>query len=211
MPIVFLPGFSGDVRPNFIDRLPRSPFYLLHRLVNGPVFGRFDRESSDRWTSSLAEVVLRTASAPPIRIDVSKIRCARSQIPMRDLIDGDADKDLTFHAVHFDPGLSLLGVSAEVVIEYATALSERLSPRKLLPVGYIDGVAAYLPTSEMLSEGGLEVSRPATGRTNPPIEATSRISCSISCAKNLLLARNALCRERITGTIDALVIRHHRR
>jgi hypothetical protein len=164
LPVVFLPGFSGNVRPNRIDRCPRSPYYMLHRLVNGPVFGRFSRRLSDRWTSSLADVAVQTASSQAREISVSGLRSARLRIPWQEAMEkGTDDRDLTLHAIHFDPHFSILGISTEPVIEYATALSQMFAPRTFLPVGYIDAVAAYLPTSEMLTEGGLEVTSPGYG------------------------------------------------
>ena len=53
MPVVFLQGFAGDVRPNRIANLPRSFYYLLHRIINGPVFADFTPTpggaGSPRW------------------------------------------------------------------------------------------------------------------------------------------------------------------
>ena len=40
------------------------------------------------------------------------------------------------------------------------------SPRTPVPIGYAGAVAAYLPTSAMLAEGGLEVLSPGYGLDN---------------------------------------------
>lgn len=186
LPVVFLPGFSGNIRPNRVDHWPLSPYYLLHRLVNGPVFGRFNRSQSRHWTSTLANIVLKTTEAKTREIDVSGITSVRLQIPLAEIMNGKVDdRYLTFHVVHINPHLSMLGISAEPVIEYAAQLSQVLAPRTLLPIGYIDGVAGYLPTSEMLAEGGLEVSSPGYGLDN----ATYRADISdfvLDSAKELL-------------------------
>ena len=62
MPVVFLPGFSGNVRPNRVTRLPFSLYYLLHRVVNGPIFGRFTPDASRRWSATLADRLLEATN-----------------------------------------------------------------------------------------------------------------------------------------------------
>jgi hypothetical protein len=161
LPVVFLPGFSGDIRPNHTTGLPLSPYYLLHRIVNGPVFGKFDARSSRQWTSSLAEVVLSAVARGSSPVEVTGIGSRRRCLRMRDLMTGEVDdRRLTFQLVNIDPQFSFPGVSAEPVAEYKPAVCDRLPHRTVVPVGYIDGVCGYLPTSEMLSEGGLEVASP---------------------------------------------------
>jgi hypothetical protein len=164
LPVVFLPGLSGNIRPSRIVHFPSSPYYLLHRLINGPVFGDFDLPSSKRWRTTLADAALR-AMSPPLRpIEASKICAGRLAVPLVDLMEGDVDdRPMVFHMVNIDPSLTFLGISAEPVVEYAAALGDLFPQRMFVPVGYIGALVGYLPTSEMLRDGGLEVVSPCFG------------------------------------------------
>ena len=53
-----------------------------------------------------------------------------------------------------------VGVSAELVIEYAPLLRSIFPGKTVLPVGYMDGICGYLPTTAMVAEGGMEVISP---------------------------------------------------
>jgi len=164
LPIVFLPGFSGNIRPNRIDRFPFSPYYLLHRAINGPVFGKFTSRQSSEWNNSLADIVLQVVSNNLKPIEVDGISSARTSVPIHLLMKGIVDdRTMTFFVIGFDPHFGFCGISAEPVIEYAYALEQYFLPRVMVSIGYIDTVCAYLPISSMLAEGGLEVSSPGFG------------------------------------------------
>jgi hypothetical protein len=163
-PVVFLPGFSGDTRPNRIDRLPRSAFRLLHRIVNGPVFGDFTAKSSSQWNSSLAEIPLQVMDGPLQLCEVGSISCRRQSHYLAHFMERvNDDRRLSFHLVRLSDKLVILGVSAESVIEYVERLRLLFPGQMVICVGYIDGVYGYLPTSEMLQEGGLAVTSPGYG------------------------------------------------
>ena len=51
-------------------------------------------------------------------------------------------------------------MSAEPVIEYAALLQSLFPGKTVMPVGYMDGICGYLPTTAMLAEGGMEVTSP---------------------------------------------------
>ena len=55
----------------------------------------------------------------------------------------------------------LVGLSAEAVVEYAPLVRAALPGKTVLAVGYMDGNCGYLPTTEMLAEGGMEVISPS--------------------------------------------------
>jgi hypothetical protein len=161
MPVVFLPGFSGDVNPNNVDRFPLSPYYLLHRIVNGPVFRRSGRGRSRRWQESLGKVVLATLAGPSRAVPIAGIRTGRHSEACQKFMDGEVDnRPLNLQFVAFDEFCVFLGVSAEVVVEYADKVRELFPNRLAIPIGYIDGACGYIPTPEMLIQGGLETSSP---------------------------------------------------
>jgi hypothetical protein len=164
MPVVFLPGFSGNLRPKCLSRFPLSPFYLLHRIVNGPVFAKCSEKFFINWTSSLSGILVQTIDSRTTKKEISGIRSVRSTVSAKEWMKhGLVDRPLSFHLVQVDPLFSFLGISAEAVVEYGDMLRGLFPGRTFVPVGYIDGVVGYLPTSEMLAEGGLETTSPGYG------------------------------------------------
>lgn len=67
------------------------------------------------------------------------------------------EKPLSFHGIRLGRGLGIIALSAEPVSAYTAVLSQLFRDCRIIPVGYIDGVYGYLPTSSMLKEGGYEV------------------------------------------------------
>jgi hypothetical protein len=59
--------------------------------------------------------------------------------------------------------LVFFAVSAEPVIAHARTIRALFPEQQVICVGYTDGICGYLPTSEMLREGGLEVDSPGYG------------------------------------------------
>ena len=174
LPIVFLLGFAGDVRPNRIVSLPMSPYYFLRRMVNGPVFRRFTRRSWSRWTASLSGVAVAAASDGPHLLAVSRIASSRRTEPLCNLMLGEADdRPLTFQYVQLGDRCVIFGISAETVIEYADELKTLFPDRIVVPVGCLDGTCGYLPTSAMLGEGGTEVESPGYSLTRDGSRRTS--------------------------------------
>jgi hypothetical protein len=158
IPVVFLPGFGGNVRPFILDRFPKSPLRLLHRIVNGPIFGKFDADSWDRWNSSFADVVASAWAGSTALDAVSRIASYRFTQPLSELMDGEVDdRPLNYHLVALGDSHVFVGISAEPMIEYVAGVEKLFPGRAVVPIGYMDGVCGYLPTSEMLDEGGVEI------------------------------------------------------
>jgi len=88
-------------------------------------------------------------------------RTGRYAIPLRELMDGPVDdRCLTFHYVRLADRFIVVGLSAEPVVEYVADLQRAFKNDTVIPVGYTDGVCGYLPTSQMLLDGGLETLSP---------------------------------------------------
>jgi hypothetical protein len=161
LPVLFLPGFCGDTRPNKISRLSWSPRRLLDGIVNGPGFAKFAGASWRRWGASLADVVVAALSDRPRELEIRGMRCGRRSCAFQDLVLGELDdRALTCQYVALDDSCILIGISAEVVVAYAEELQQLFPERIVIPISCIDGVCGYLPTSDMRDEGGLEVTSP---------------------------------------------------
>lgn len=56
----------------------------------------------------------------------------------------------------FGDDLTLVGLPGEVVVDYVPLLEQALGPLKLWPAAYCNDVFGYLPSAQVLSEGGYE-------------------------------------------------------
>ncbi len=152
LPVLFLQGFTGDIRPRIIDRSTALVRRIL-RLVNGPQFGRFDNEGWRAWAQSLADIVVGLSSGEDI--ESVEFTANRDATPLSRIGKGaDTERQITWQSLRFGPALCLFGMSAETVVEFAVD-----RPDDVLMVGYTDDVFGYYPTSSMLAENGYEVNR----------------------------------------------------
>ena len=165
LPVIFLQGFCGDLRPPSIGRWPRRGTWRSRVLtfasivLNGPSFVGFTTREYTKWMDNIAkcagEALDQAAHTHPM---VTKLLIRRTSIALSALgLSGETDK-VTFHSFELNENLRVVGISAEVCWEYAALLKRALPGKTLWPVGYIDSVYGYLPTTAMLAEGGYEVS-----------------------------------------------------
>lgn len=156
LPVLFLPGFCGDIRPNFTaigDLQGRLRF--LHRAACIPRFRRPTQEDqialADNVVGGLVAALERsspiTSDAPPALRETNLTlpgvqSCHTDGIPVRFAQLG---------------GMSLLTIGAEVCAGHRKLL-EQLLPSGALMTGCAGHVFGYLPTDAQLPEGGYEVS-----------------------------------------------------
>ena len=156
VPVVFLQGFAGNIRPTCL--LP--PWGIKERLaplINGPRFGTPDSDFWEAWSRALADQVVHTATSRDEQaLEVSESP-KRSEIPLYRFVSGaDCNRRLTLQKITLGDSVSLVGVSAELMAEHSQMLRQLYPGRIVIPVGYIDEVFGYLPTAAMVSQGGYE-------------------------------------------------------
>lgn len=154
LPVLFLQGFSGDVRPNAsaeVHSLPRR----LRQLLTGRLFEDMTWPSYRRWCTSLAQTVISTVREA-VPIPAGPLEAARTTSPADLFVEGTALADMSFSRLAFGESLAVYGVSAEVVVEYAERLRSRESTRFVMCVGCTDQVIGYIPSDAVLAEGGYE-------------------------------------------------------
>lgn len=154
LPVLFFQGFSGNTRPSASVQLNGWRSRLL-RLVVGPMFSNLSWSHYRMWSESLAEVVL-TATQRSTRLIGDTIFTKRVLIPSERLVSGAPETSVSFHSVTIGDGLCLAGVSAEVVAEYAPVIREGSGFDYVMCVGCLDHTVGYVPTAQILSEGGYE-------------------------------------------------------
>ena len=164
VPVLFLQGFAGDLRPPAIGRWGRSGS-LLCRLVdfaltfvNGPEFVGFSQRGYRQWFMNIAACATRAAYAAGAQPTMKPALAAhRSSMLLSTLGLSGRISELTVHCLQLAADFKLLGLSAEVCWEYVDLAKGMFPSGTVWPVGYIDYVFGYLPTEAMLSEGGYEV------------------------------------------------------
>lgn len=164
IPVIFLQGFSGDVRPPFFGK-PDGIKGLARRALLGPQFRIPGQDEWERWASGLADCVVGIARSPRRKVEISAPASRLIEIPGHEFAaGGGADKPLFWHLIDCG-GVRMLGINAEPVSEYRRLIERAPNGIPLMTAGCLDHTRCYLPTDAMISEGGYEVEgfRPLLG------------------------------------------------
>jgi hypothetical protein len=179
LPVIFLQGFSGDLRPPATIEAGRHPGRRIGNLFQGAPLGRFSEAGYECWSRSLAETVATLASSVEFRELAPALRHRTVSLPLSRLIEGDgAEQTLSVARLELADDLQLFTLSAEVVAEYGHHLRKVFPEVHTIPVGCVGDVFGYLPTANMVREGGYEAEdffRPfsLTGQFRPSLEETT--------------------------------------
>lgn len=156
IPVLFLQGFSGDVRPPFAGRSAGIRGFL-RRILVGPQFRKPLRREWEQWSNGLAESVARFSRSAPRCLRIDSLRLKRVEVPEDEFAaGGSGDKSLIWHLIDCG-GFRIVGINAEPVVKYRRLLEESLSGEPLLTVGCLDQPVCYLPSDNMIPERGYEV------------------------------------------------------
>jgi hypothetical protein len=163
VPVLFLQGFSGDLRPPFRANV-RSLRSLAVRMASGPQFGAPNRTQWETWAESLGSRVVEIAKSEGQHLSSNGgLTAGRDIIPIEQIAAGDSQgKAISIHALRLG-GARLVGFGAEPVNAYREIVERKFGTNALFTAGCIDQTHCYLPTDAMLAEGGYEVEgfRPA--------------------------------------------------
>ncbi len=157
---LFFQGFTGDIRPRIIARSRSYKSRLKKILLHGDQFGSFTPETWDDWAGSLANVVTSTVLENGVSteryVNISGTMLATgTYLPLSELQDKDCDRpDMHFQQIVFGQDIAIVAVSAEAVQGVVALLPD--SAQIQIPIGYTDHTFGYLPTNEIVKEGGYE-------------------------------------------------------
>jgi neutral ceramidase len=164
LPVLFLQGFCGDLRPPAIGRWGRTGpwtrrvLLLAATLVNGPFFAGFTPEEYQAWQEGIVvcaqKATEEAANAPQL---ATKLVLHRNSVALSALGLSGETSAITSHSFDLAERLRVVGISAEPCWEYAHLVKRTFPDKTIWPVGYIDSVFGYLPTQSMLKDGGYEV------------------------------------------------------
>ena len=157
IPVLFLQGFSGDVRPPFSGRSAGIAGFARRVLV-GPQFRQPLRYEWEQWSNSLAESVALFARSSGRTLQIDSLMLKRVAVPESEFAaGGSGDKSLVWHLIDCG-GFRIVGINAEPVVKYRRLLEESFSGAEpLLTVGCLDQPVCYLPSDSMIPEQGYEV------------------------------------------------------
>ena len=154
--VLFLPGFMGDIRPNFCTKRPKLSQRLRNPLTKdyfaiptSEVYENFCRAVGD---STIAAISAHDAELYPLEVK----RVKRDWIPLSELFTDAQNRSLPIADLSLNDEISFLFVGAEVSNGYASGQESSLRPG-VVPVGYFEEVFGYLPTDRQIREGGYEV------------------------------------------------------
>lgn len=154
LPVVFLQGFSADVRPATQSR--RAPTgarpFLQYVLAGGRRFVRQSATEYAEWCGALTAVVLRAvrdlASTPREAVIGSVVRVAPSR-------PHGWERAAQLSRIRLSSGVSIVAVNAEVGHQRVVDLEQSFA-EATIPAGCCDEVIGYWPTDAMVREGGYE-------------------------------------------------------
>jgi len=179
---LFLQGVGGDSKPSVIgrgvDRWQPGTWDLMEEAG-----GMVARETIDAIEKGLDTVQppLKTASTEMVwRLEPTPSRAEFASVvastpaearakdvhymwaakQLERLDRGDVlptSATLTTHGVQIGRGLRIVGIEGEAVGAWGAFIDKFYDEGITFPLGYTDGTGLYLPTSEMLPEGGYEV------------------------------------------------------
>jgi neutral ceramidase len=157
LPVLFLQGFAGDIRPRYSERQGLNT--IFEHFLLAPKFGAFTENEWKQWTNTLSSAVVKATRST--KLDViprgGDIWSKQIKIPLAHFLVGAPDnRSVSFHCMALGPRLRLIGISAEPVVEYIL-LTKDLCKGIIIPVGYVNDVFGYLPTENMIGSGGYEV------------------------------------------------------
>lgn len=152
MPVLFLQGFSGDVRPASMSRRPpRRAAGLAQYILGGArAFVPQSPASYESWCNSLADSVLRAAEASR----VSRSEAINVEVHSSITSFQGWARPIEVTMFRLAQGLSALAANAEMMSERVVDVATL--DRQVLPVGCVNEVFGYWPTGQMYREGGYE-------------------------------------------------------
>jgi hypothetical protein len=156
IPVLFLQGFAGDVRPPFYG-ISADVKGLIKRAMFGPQFRAPTKREWDGWSDSLAASITAINRSSPAEVEIGEPMTERIGVPQADFVTGGGGSKALFWHVVDCAGFQVVGINAEPVVRYRSLIQAAFDSRPLLTVGCLDQTHCYLPTDDMIEQGGYEV------------------------------------------------------
>lgn len=153
LPVLFLQGFSGDIRPNS----PSTNMPTTRGWWRAGGYSGFSDSDYEYWCSKLSDVVAGLVQKPGARATGATSSVHRIELPRANFVVGsEAAGPVEFASLVLGNDVRIVGVSAEVVVAYSEIVRCAAKEQWALPSGCLGDVVGYVPTDRMLAEGGYE-------------------------------------------------------
>ena len=165
LPVLFLQGFCGDVRPNIESTADihwrQRLFGFARDWIAGAPILRPTAASWRRWVGSLASEIVRVAAAAPQLSDENMgLASTCADVPVSALFAGESRVDtMLVRGLRIGRTVEILAFGAEPSAGWQQRLETDAgeSAGIRLYAGYSGDVIGYLPLPEQVDEGGYEV------------------------------------------------------
>jgi hypothetical protein len=155
VPVFWLQGCAGDVRPDLTERPPlsRPAAFLLSKIYDAPFAADVPEKAVRTMVESLAQA-LATSDYRPIRIESSGV-ARQTQIELFDGIGERHQLGVTY--VNLGNDLAIIAYGAEMF----SAFDKQLSAAKpnLWILGYTNELLGYVSTDQASVDGGYEIDK----------------------------------------------------
>lgn len=156
LPVLFLQGFSGDQRPPEPTKTTNLRESIA-AVLRGPTFQAFSESEYQSWLKELFAGAEKVVALPATPI-VPQVKHRHSESSISNFIKSAYElPDLICHRVDLSDSLGITGISAEVVLDHEDHVNDAWSDATNICVGCTGDVYGYMPTDEMVVEGGYEV------------------------------------------------------
>jgi len=136
----FLPGCFGDVRPNCT-------------VMGNGRFRSGNPTDIEDFGAALANAVIDAGKSTfPLMPKLGGF-CDEVVLPLQAENDSRA---LPLQRLDLAEEFSIIAMGGEICVDYGHYIKSLSNTRRLLPLGYSNDVIAYIPTAQILSEGGYE-------------------------------------------------------
>ncbi len=156
---MFLQGFLGDIRPNFVVTSFKNLGFInkLKLLFNKTIFKKYSKEDFNLFCSVISKNILT-------KLFSNKLTCMNNEAKFTSLEftfklfsqTNDSCKDLITKIVLVNKNI-FISISAEVNSRYYLELVKKFKDSNIIPLGVADNVIGYLPFFEEVKEGGYEI------------------------------------------------------
>jgi hypothetical protein len=152
IPILFLQGFAGDIRPPSSRRFHED---IIHNLLQGYQFRDFTKKEYHRWVGRLTQSFFSdyeiAGSAKYSHKSPFKKTWDSSKF-----VSKSPSSTVTLQIMPLGP-ICMIGLSCEPTVALTEELVKFSEVGEIWPCGYLEDVYGYLPSSEEIQSGGYEV------------------------------------------------------
>lgn len=156
VPILFIPGFMGDVRPPFYG-MPETWREFLVWCVNFRVFARPGKKKYDEWTRKLSAIATQALLSAK-DLEWTPLKFASSDLSLKIFLQNPVPGHLEVGVMTGIGSQVWALASAEVLTEYLPLIGPALGIKTddVIPVSCVNQVFGYLPLDRHIKLGGYE-------------------------------------------------------